>query len=1638
MTRRRVASDARGDDVVGVGTFPEMTRETVGEKPIPAPNALRGYVAPPSANKVVGYRAWFGAILLLEYALTLKAIASFKAYETRSVAEVKLLTHRWVFIALCVVIDAVALWFLNAFPGVPEAGLARQSEKDAARGEHRRRATSRVGAASNAARLSRRLRVPQYVPLLVRHALKMFNRVPTIASTLMGSPWRLYHGFTQGQTLMILLNPTFNNVAFGGGNGAFLTAQSVINAAFVLTVSYLNRDAYALYPDTMRRDFHRDCGDTSTFYTVVLPIVVAAPFAFDFLLRQDAAVSGLEFMWRVYFGEQAQLGKEAGLESTPWMMRRVAGRLRGTAKCVIPLALSLIIGAVAHACLTPFDDAFDAYDAPSILRMALSMVCLVASVMVPGRLADAFSASPEGLREFNENVRNGAEKAAFKVAASYAATSALACALVTGGNILGIPTHAVTSIAVYAWLPAWGIVAAYACAVTPSPGVPRAARAAAAAVAVAVAGLVVIDPRAIEYLVTFAREQTTNCAVALSLAYLCALHAANAWSIHARILFEDAPGGIDEEMQEMLWVEATKSGLPRARKGHWQPEDFELDPSRFEMRPRDRHLSLDDARYAFVPLSRNVRDGTGRENAFAALREPFASARDVSVCRAQGCGEPVKSSDVLAEGLNLCAEHMVAEEPFQCELRGGASLFCVLCRRVHAMPRCGDREDDDILYTHSIHASINEIRACAAAGNSAAQRVTEPSLHTRDVSMRAWYKTEEGPVEATARMRDVVGDFASLQPGNARVLHAEVTARPGCTLLTVDIAALLEEDDAASQYDARNDVVDGDTGSGDARDEAISRALADAGVRNGLHGVLDFEITGGGGGVPSEARRRTLRRFAFDGRNRTSTTMELEIAPHFAHFARFQRFGLFGAESATRGDDDANGGLDPRADDRLPVLRSDRYDALRLPTAPEGFAYVLRCGGTYLPLLAPWDANRDATSTLHAPPSGAEGLGFIELIALQDLEEHDVDLEDGPVNVSGRVDISPLLSSEVFITPNARLAAELGDPVTGAKPEHAPMLFNIGAALTGRASGAVGGASGLDGHFRFAGDSDDSERVRDEAVFHAACGAASMGWSVAVGRITANVEVRRNGLPWSCSRDEYAAWMSESPDTATDEYSSDGGSRGGSRLTDVTGTLGTLAGAATLMRAACSSGNALTSRVVIAWVIRNFGAVVAGDLLSVGDGGSVGNDWTPLHAAAHAIARRARESAALESQLARALAIIEMVTRGASRSVCADVIATADEVIGMLAISGDPLYWVRNSATRAAAPSEVLRDAGDTGSSTFSEQIAAWRTGRERVALDERILQTLSVATRNAVGFLRSVTPQEKPLPVHEHFTAAASFSAFAYDGSKASTMTVALLSPSSSVSWDALRARALDDTRGDVSSEEAMDWLRAGAPSDGFPVPSAEEIMARDVGVEASVLCTAIDAAMMTLVISPTMRSLGYGALSPCRIGFVLLQWLAPAACFFARAATSKSKRLGSERRATNARVRLVGAGAQTLATYFTKRLLIGQNHVSEVWPVVVPCAARCALMFAQAVVVPCGSLAKETRAVLLGALACLALVEDPGVTLFPRVPGVFVSVRATLIATLVARCARWCVPRVARTRVDKLAATRMAAFDGEAKKTK
>ena len=128
------------------------------------------------------------------------------------------------------------------------------------------------------------------------------------------------------------------------------------------------------------------------------------------------------------------------------------------------------------------------------------------------------------------------------------------------------------------------------------------------------------------------------------------------------------------------------------------------------------------------------------------------------------------------------------------------------------------------------------------------------------------------------------------------------------------------------------------------------------------------------------------------------------------------------------------------------------------------------------------------------PPSDAEGLGFIELIASQDLEAHDIDLDYGPADVACRVDISPLLATAVFVTLTARLAAELGNPVTGARAMRRCCSTSARRYGAGERRGRRRPAKRK---LPPPGDLDDSETVREEATFHAACCAASMGWSVA-------------------------------------------------------------------------------------------------------------------------------------------------------------------------------------------------------------------------------------------------------------------------------------------------------------------------------------------------------------------------------------------------------------------------------------------------------------------------------------------------------------------------------------------------------------
>ena len=151
---------------------------------------------PPSPSRVFGYRAWFAAILFLEYAIVRKQVQAYMAFETFR-ANPRHMRHPWVSIATHVAVDSVALWFMNAFPGSSRCGTRR-----AAGGEKEKEKEKRI------------LRVPVSVPILARHAAKMCSRVQPVVITLLGAS--VFHGYTLKQTLLMVLSPTFFNVVWGG------------------------------------------------------------------------------------------------------------------------------------------------------------------------------------------------------------------------------------------------------------------------------------------------------------------------------------------------------------------------------------------------------------------------------------------------------------------------------------------------------------------------------------------------------------------------------------------------------------------------------------------------------------------------------------------------------------------------------------------------------------------------------------------------------------------------------------------------------------------------------------------------------------------------------------------------------------------------------------------------------------------------------------------------------------------------------------------------------------------------------------------------------------------------------------------------------------------------------------------------------------------------------------------------------------------------------------------------------------------------------------------------------------------------------------------------------------------------------
>ena len=1556
----------------------------------PRDTRRRGDRTPPSANKVFGYRLWLGAILFLEYALIRKAVQFLKVKEAGSVAlEVSknnLMAHPWLSIAINVLTDAVVLWYLNAFPGVPECGITRAPDK------------------------TRTLKVKEWVPILGRHVIKMVTRIQPVSSTLLGAK-HVHHGYTLKQTMLMIVSPTFFNVAFGGSDLFFLAAMSALNVGATLFIAYFNWFAYEAFPNVIRPGFFQQLGTGSSFYSIGVPMVGAAPFVFAFLTQNAAVQVGCDVFWRVnsrlYFGSARA---EQNVVPNPGMITQLAKRLRTVTGGIIPCVVAMNVLNVIQVVGASLEEN---ENVPGVvLVVGLACLAFLASVVVPYRVVQKFFTTQKDWRAFNENARNASQVAAFRVALPYAACTALACAVVTRSSVFEISKEAVTSLALNTWLPTWVVLAACVCAMVPHPDPARAALSASLSVAVAVGGVMAIDPSAARGPISVDETAKRLVPYALFPAYFVALHVSTLWSTCSKLLGEQPAGE--------GWIEPQDGSAGAAN--HWRVEDFEIDPARFEVRELARPLRERHAQMEFVPLAheeprtqtaRNTAQDSARDNAqLAAMRTDVW----VRQCRAAFCQSPVCSDNALAAGLTLCAKHLLSDEPFQCTLRGGAAHFCVQCRRVHAPPRCdegGEKETRGGVLYPPAHAEETAHRR----GRSPRVTTRSTSFTARksnDVSLRAWYKTDEGPVEATKRMRDVISYFANAKPGGARVLHAEACVRPGCTLLTVDIGARFDDDAVSSTGASRSfegeenpDDEEIDSARRTWRTEDVTRAFQDAGVRGGLDGVFDFEAVDPGSGETSlggEGKVDSRRRLVFHRHARRS-----DLIPHprngnhlFSQFEKFQTFGAFGGE--TEEPDPVFGSRT-----KMPILRSDRFDFLTLPTAPPGYEYVLRCGGSYIPLMASRaDSTRLGSSirnwqTGQVAPTNAEGLGFVELVSVSTDAQ---DADTAPHNVS------PLFSATVFLTSDRDLAHELDHEVTGARSEHAPMLFNIGAALTGRACGAVLGNGEA-----------DSQKVKQESVFHAACACASMGWSVALGRVieildatrisdeddAVEVDTRR-GQPFSST---YGSSMSEAPDTATDDFSSDASEthlhRAHEKSFPPVQTRKPGSAMLPLLRAACSSGDALTARLVTSWVICNYGAVAAGDLLVAGDARSIGGDWTPLHAAAAAVARRARDPCAIaDCPIRRNLVTLWWVVFGGSPSPSAK--ASARAAVEMLVISADPLSWVSGKQT---SPSFVLRRGEACERETVSsldgypdnhQIVDSLRKQNELAVLDGIVLRSLAGATQAAVAFLRLVSkggnvqtgfwkrtgqPRKTPFGFYQHFAAAASLASFHYDGSHTSTMAVALLSPGSAHAWDALRLRALDDTRGAVTLEEATTWLNQGAPAGRFPDPTPTDVITDNYG-PGSVLCLHfLDAAVCAVLTGVGLaRVHGFAradagdAYTTASIANVFVHFLTPIVCGVVRAASHRGAVLRSGWRVTltgNAGTRLL-CGVVQLVVSLLEAVAGGAlfGHDTRAWTTSAGAFLRMLRVAAEAALAPANDGARETLLVITGFASTVPLVHS------------------------------------------------------------
>ena len=782
--------------------------------PRPSPPLTSAPPRPPTEcpQKIV-YWLWILAIFYLEQKIVIKQGVLLQPYEDRVIGNEFLWKTKIPHVVLHVIIDGMTLFNLNAL--VPQWGVKYP----------------------NGPRRAPVLRMSEEAAVAIRHVLKLVLRIPKLNAAILGARAGCHHGYTLIQAMTMSISPTIFGVMLAVESKRWLLCFGLSNVVFMVSTALQLPEAYGYDEDLRRMYLSTEENSPGKLLRIGAPAVFVAPFIVNVIVRNEFvsnyASAYLRLNQRILLGSN-RTTKDAGVSLS---------RLQRSVVFAVGIASIANVNAVHNVFFS------------SVTRAGVSVETVAAAVtqfLLPCYL------TMRHLSFARKRGQGGFLRAAVYARAtltmSFAALSAvfLDICKYTAGTTSDLDVWRV-------WLHQWLFVVACSHAAVPAPDAARAFAGVLADAAAARGVFLYLAPAG-----TPEPDQKTQI-YALAAMYIAALH-----------LF-DVTSFLFETVASRLKVQAEKpSTLARASvasdplgsynlpPGHWKMEDYEIDPVKFKLVSKRSARGSEGKGYNLGPM--RYREGAPpKDRNLSTVEENeadgVAESAHTQTCRALGCDKIVDTSNSVTAGLKLCSDHLKSQTPFS--TTGSQSMFCLSCRFVHSPPRC-----ERCRITRGDHAETLET---SFAGRQPGDKPSSPAEFQNVESMTMYFKTNEGPVGAVSRFRRVIVDFGAQIRGS--MLHAEVAARPGCTLLTVDVLAR-PDDDAESFVDGVNR--DGD----DFDDDGISRSLdahaADSidklrsiGATHGLEGNLAFIV-----GHPFKGWSRTHRKqFGAGGAARQTTPL---------------------------------------------------------------------------------------------------------------------------------------------------------------------------------------------------------------------------------------------------------------------------------------------------------------------------------------------------------------------------------------------------------------------------------------------------------------------------------------------------------------------------------------------------------------------------------------------------------------------------------------------------------------------------------------------------------------------------------------------------------------------------------------------